>query len=54
MSVTVLNPGDCHVFEAGGRRHVYLAPSAAVMAIDDASAAVLDALAGKPQSRRSH
>jgi uncharacterized protein len=50
MSLTVLNPGDCHVFEAGGRRHVYLAPSAAVMAIDDASAAVLDALAGKPQT----
>jgi uncharacterized protein len=50
MNVNILNPGDCHVFEAGGRRHVYLAPSAAVMAIDDASAAVLEALSGQPAS----
>ena len=48
--MNILNPGDCHVFEAGGRRHVYLAPSAAVMEIDDASAAVLDALAERPQT----
>lgn len=49
--MNALNPGDCHVFEAGGRRHVYLAPSAAVMAIDDVSSAVLDALAQGPRSR---
>ncbi len=48
--MNTVNPGDCHVFEAGGRRHVYLAPSAAVMEIDDASAAVLDALAEQPRS----
>ena len=49
--MNALNPGDCHVFEAGGRRHVYLAPSAAVMAIDDVSSAVLDALKDRPRSR---
>ena len=26
-------PGDCHAFEAGGQRFLYLAPSAAVMAV---------------------
>src|SRR5688500_5164298 len=44
---TVLNalqPGDCQAFEAGGQRFVYLAPSAAVMAVDDVSAAVLDSI----------
>jgi uncharacterized protein len=46
-----LQPGDCHAFEAAGRRFVYLAPSAAVMAIDDASAAVLDTVAARPHSR---
>ena len=49
--MNALNPGDCHVFEAGGRRHVYLAPSAAVMAMDEVSSAVLDALADRPRSR---
>ena len=49
--VNVVNPGDCHVFEAGGERHVYLAPSAAVMTIDEASAAVLNALSANPQTR---
>ena len=51
MNVNVLNPGDCHQFEARGRRFLYLAPSAAVMEVDDVSAAVLDALALRPQTR---
>ena len=45
-----LSPGDCHVFDAGGRRYMYLAPSAAVMAVDDVSSAVLDLLRAEPQS----
>lgn len=48
--MSVLQPGDCHAFEAGGRRFLYLAPSAAVMAIDDVSAAVLDAVALRARS----
>jgi uncharacterized protein len=42
--LNALQPGDCHSFEAGGQRFLYLAPSAAVMAVDDVSAAVLDAI----------
>jgi uncharacterized protein len=45
-----LNPGDCHVFEAGGRRFLYLAPSAAVMAADEVSDAVLDLLREQPRA----
>ncbi|HXT70487.1 MAG TPA: quinohemoprotein amine dehydrogenase maturation protein [Vicinamibacterales bacterium] len=48
--MNAINPGDCHVFQAGGVHHVYLAPSAAVMAIDETSAAVLDELAHGPLS----
>ncbi len=48
--MSVLHPGDCHAFEAGGRRFLYLAPSAAVMAVDDVSAAVLDAVALRSRS----
>jgi uncharacterized protein len=48
--MSVLQPGDCHVFDAGGRRFVYLAPSAAVLAVDDVSAAVLDAVALRARS----
>lgn len=48
--MSVLQPGDCHAFEAGGRRFLYLAPSAAVMAVDDVSAAVLDAVALRSRS----
>ena len=33
--MTVLHPGDCHAFDAAGQRFLYLAPSAAVMAIDE-------------------
>ncbi len=48
--MSVLQPGDCHAFEAGGRRFLYLAPSAAVMAVDEVSAAVLDAVALRSRS----
>ena len=48
--MSVLQPGDCHSFEAAGRRFLYLAPSAAVMAVDDVSAAVLDLVAERRQS----
>jgi uncharacterized protein len=48
--MSVLHPGDCHAFEAGGSRFLYLAPSAAVIAVDDVSAAVLDAVAENPRS----
>ena len=46
----MLQPGDCHAFEARGQRFLYLAPSAAVMAIDDVSAALLDAVAERSRS----
>ena len=43
MSPTsLLQPGDCHTFESAGQRFLYLAPSAAVVAVDDVSAAILD------------
>jgi uncharacterized protein len=48
--LNALQPGDCHAFEAGGRRFLYLAPSAAVMAVDDVSAAVLDTIALRARS----
>ena len=48
--MSVLQPGDCHAFEAEGRRFLYLAPSAAVLAVDEVSAAVLDTVA---EQRRS-
>lgn len=43
--------GDCHAFDAAGRRFVYLSTSAAVMAMDAVSAAVFDAVAAGPRSR---
>ena len=51
--MNALNPGDCHVFDAAGRKYVYLAPSAAVMAIDEVSAAILETLAAQPRSREA-
>jgi len=48
--LNALHPGDCHSFEAGGQRFLYLAPSAAVMAVDDVSAAVLDSIALRARS----
>jgi uncharacterized protein len=41
---------EFHPFEAGGRRYLYLVPSAAVFALDDCSAAVLDSLAAGPRA----
>src|SRR6185295_6688572 len=40
---------EFHPFEAAGKRYVYLVPSAAVFALDDCSAAVLDTLATGPR-----
>jgi uncharacterized protein len=48
--MSLLQPGDCHAFEAGGQRFLYLAPSAAVMAVDGVSAAVLDTVAERRRS----
>ena len=48
--MSLLQPGDCHAFEAAGRRFLYLAPSAAVMAVDDVSAAVLDTVTERRRS----
>jgi uncharacterized protein len=45
-----VRPGDCHPFEAAGQRYLYLAPSAAVMALDEVSAAVLDTVAERARS----
>jgi uncharacterized protein len=50
MSLLHLRPGDGHPFEAGGQRYLYLAPSAAVMAVDAVSAAVLDAVTERARS----
>lgn len=47
--MSLLHRGDCHAFEAGGQRFVYLAPSAGVLAVDDVSAAVMDAVANGPR-----
>ena len=38
--------GECHPFEAAGRQFLYLVPSAAVFALDEASAAVVETLRG--------
>ena len=42
--------GECHAFEAAGRRFLYLVPSAAVFALDATSAAVVDALRDGPST----
>ena len=45
-AVTEIALGECHAFEAAGRRFLYLVPSAAVFALDEISAAVVDDLRG--------
>src|SRR5215218_4789240 len=40
---------EFHSFEAAGRRFLYLVPSAAVFALDDCSAAIIDGLADGPR-----
>ena len=47
MSVVGLR--EFHSFEAAGRRFLYLVPSAAVFALDDCSAAVVDSLGHGPR-----
>jgi uncharacterized protein len=47
--MTVLQRGNYHTFEASGHRFVYLSTSAAVVAMDSVSAAVLDTVAAGPQ-----
>ena len=47
----VLGSGEYHRFEAAGRPFVYLVPSAAVFALDDAADAVLRALAQRGRTR---
>ncbi|MFP5378717.1 MAG: quinohemoprotein amine dehydrogenase maturation protein, partial [Vicinamibacteria bacterium] len=48
--MSLLARRDHHQFEAGGHRFLYLAPSAAVFALDDCSAAVFDGLADAPRT----
>ena len=36
--------GEFHSFEGGGQNYLYLVPSAAIFALEDLSAAVLDLL----------
>jgi uncharacterized protein len=49
--MSLLQRGDYHGFDAAGRRYLYLSSSAAVLAMDDVSAAALDAVAAGPRSR---
>jgi uncharacterized protein len=49
--MSLLQRGDYHGFEAAGRRYLYLSSSAAVLAMDDVSAAALDAVSAGPRSR---
>ena len=48
MSVVGLR--EFHSFEAAGRRYLYLVPSAAVFALDDCSAAIVDSLGEGPRA----
>jgi uncharacterized protein len=41
---------EFHSFEAAGRRYLYLVPSAAVFALDDCSAAIVDSLGEGPRA----
>jgi len=49
--MSLIQSGDYHGFEAASQRFVYLTSSAAVLAMDEISAALLDAVAGRPRSR---
>ena len=51
--MTELGLREFHAFEAAGRQFVYLVPSAAVFALDDASAAIVEALRAGPMTRES-
>ena len=41
---------EFHSFEAAGRRYLYLVPSAAVFALDECSAAIVDSLGEGPRA----
>lgn len=43
--------GEFHAFEGGGHNYLYLVPSAAIFALEDLSAAVLDLLKGRELTR---
>ena len=45
--MSVLAQGEFHPFTAAGRRFLYLVPSAAVFALDEPAAALIDGLAGR-------
>ena len=45
--MSVLAQGEFHSFKAAGRRFLYLVPSAAVFALDEPAAALVDGLAGR-------
>ena len=45
--MTQLRRGEYHAFDGGDARYLYLVPSAAVVRLDDASQAVLDAVADR-------
>lgn len=49
--MSLLAQGEFHPFTAAGRRFLYLVPSAAVFALDEPAAALLDGLAGPPRPR---
>lgn len=49
----MLAPREVHVFEAAGRRFVYLVPSAAIFALDGLSTSVLETLDARPMSREA-
>jgi uncharacterized protein len=51
MTTSLLGTGEYHRFKAAGRPFVYLVPSAAVFALDDAADAVLHALTERLRSR---
>ena len=51
MSGLMLGAGESHRFVAAGRPYTYLVPSAAIFALDDAAAAVLDELESRPRTR---
>ena len=48
--MTKIALGECHPFEAASSRFLYLIPSAAVFALDDTSAAVVDTLSVENRS----
>jgi uncharacterized protein len=48
--MSTLSLREAHAFEASGRQFLYLVPSAAVFALDDCSAAIVESLRGGPRT----